>query len=298
VTHRRIEAAAQALSNLRQRPCLLLCTGLDRNIAYRLHSLVRTATGDGLDIVLCSLGGDLEAAYLVVRQLRKRFKELTGFVPFYAKSAATLVALGMDNLVLGEFGELGPLDTQLDESQPGEKPSPKSALNRFKAIEQAHYKALEFFNIATSLILRQAGVNIPDAVNMAIPMTKAVSDPLLSQIDPHKLGESARALDVGNRYAMRVLKEYRGWEHERASEVVDQLVNGYPSHGFIIDREELGRLKLESREPNEQEAPIMEELFEALLESVMNGSLPKNVILELLSPRSGEATQEVAAGKE
>ena len=70
-----------------------------------------------LDVIMSSPGGDVGAAYLVARELRRRFERLTVFVPFRAKSAATLLCLAGDELVLGSLGELVPLDQQYDEKQ-------------------------------------------------------------------------------------------------------------------------------------------------------------------------------------
>jgi len=49
--------------------------------------------------------------------LRTATKKLTVMVPFYAKSAASLIALGADELILGRAGELGPLDPQVMDPQ-------------------------------------------------------------------------------------------------------------------------------------------------------------------------------------
>jgi len=38
-------------------------------------------------------------------------------VPRYAKSAATLLALGADRILLGKFAEIGPLDAQFDDPE-------------------------------------------------------------------------------------------------------------------------------------------------------------------------------------
>ena len=271
---------------------MLLNSALSRPIAYGLRQLLDRVPGKAFDVVINSPGGDIDAAYLIVRQLQKRFGHLTGFVPFWAKSAATLVCLGMDELVLGEFGELGPLDAQIDETPPGGRPSLKSALNQFKAIESVNYKALEFFNAAVSLIIRQAGVDVATAVSMATPVTKAASDPLLSQISPEKLGESTRALEVGKDYASRILKSYHGWNDLRTAVFVDKLVNGYPSHGSVIDLEELGRLGFSAREPDKDEAPLLDDMMTVLVTATKQDNI------DLFVPEAEQALAEVASGNQ
>ena len=71
--------------------------------------------------------GDIEAAYLMARTLRRRFRIDAAYVPWLAKSASTMLCLAADEIVLAELGELGPLDAQ---SPAG------SALAPFKLLEQ------------------------------------------------------------------------------------------------------------------------------------------------------------------
>ncbi len=66
-----------------------------------------------LDLVLHSPGGSAEAAEQVLNYLRTQFDYIRCFVPLQAKSAATMVALGCDEVVLGLHSELGPIDPQI-----------------------------------------------------------------------------------------------------------------------------------------------------------------------------------------
>jgi hypothetical protein len=108
-----IRELAANLRAHRERPCLLF---VSRNLVHADVATVRAAledeTGEHLDVIVGSPGGDVEAAYLVARELRRRFEQLTVFVPFQAKSAATVLCLAADELVLGSLGELGPLEQQ------------------------------------------------------------------------------------------------------------------------------------------------------------------------------------------
>ena len=66
-----------------------------------------------LDLVIHSGGGDPDAAEAIVNYLRSRFNHIRVFVPFSAMSAATMVALAADEIVLASHAHLGPIDTQL-----------------------------------------------------------------------------------------------------------------------------------------------------------------------------------------
>ncbi len=65
-------------------------------------------------LILVSYGGSAEPAYQMSK-LCKQFanKKLVVAVPRMAKSAATLMCLGADEIHMGPLGELGPIDTQL-----------------------------------------------------------------------------------------------------------------------------------------------------------------------------------------
>jgi len=66
-----------------------------------------------LDLVIHSPGGSGEAAEQMVNYLRTQFDYIRALVPLQAKSAATMIALGCDEIVLGRHSELGPTDPQI-----------------------------------------------------------------------------------------------------------------------------------------------------------------------------------------
>lgn len=65
-----------------------------------------------LHLLLSSPGGDGEVAVRLVRSMQARCSELTIIVPDMAKSAATIMCLGADALLMGPASDLGPVDPQ------------------------------------------------------------------------------------------------------------------------------------------------------------------------------------------
>ncbi len=63
-----------------------------------------------LDFFIYSRGGAIDVPWRIVTALRASAKDWSALIPFRANSAATLLALGADEIVLGRFGELGPID--------------------------------------------------------------------------------------------------------------------------------------------------------------------------------------------
>lgn len=66
-----------------------------------------------VDVILHSPGGFVEAAEGIVDLLRRRFDDVRFIVPAYAKSAATMMVMSGDQILLDEDAELGPIDPQM-----------------------------------------------------------------------------------------------------------------------------------------------------------------------------------------
>jgi ClpP class serine protease len=66
-----------------------------------------------LDIVLHTPGGLVLAALQIARAIRRHPGKVTVFVPHYAMSGGTLIALAANEIVMSEDAVLGPVDPQL-----------------------------------------------------------------------------------------------------------------------------------------------------------------------------------------
>lgn len=240
-----------------------------------IHDLLCKKQFESLDVVLQTPGGDIDAAFLIAKILKKKAKIVNIIVPLYAKSAGTLMCLVGNEIFLTDLSELGPLDTQIFEQQDGGQSGYTSALNGFKALEQVQAHTIETLDIATKLILSRSQMKISEAIHLATEFSGQTSGTLYSKLNPHKIGEYARALEIGERYGIILLTRYCGWEKERAEIAVKTLVKQYPSHGFIIDLEELVSLGFPAVSIDEKLTDIMIELRKSLLKS-------KDSLMELI----------------
>lgn len=66
-----------------------------------------------IDLVLHTPGGIVLAAMQIARAVEAHPAKVTVYVPIYAMSGGTLIALAADEIVLGEFSVLGPIDPQI-----------------------------------------------------------------------------------------------------------------------------------------------------------------------------------------
>jgi len=70
-------------------------------------------TGTSLDVILHSPGGSPEATESIVKLLRSRFTDIRFIIPNVVKSAATMLAMSGDEIIVGLDAELGPTDPQM-----------------------------------------------------------------------------------------------------------------------------------------------------------------------------------------
>jgi ClpP class serine protease len=81
-----------------------------------LRAIQMTDDDVPLDIVLHTPGGLVLAALQIARAVRDHAAKVTVFVPHYAMSGGTLIALAADEIVMSKHSVLGPIDPQLGQS--------------------------------------------------------------------------------------------------------------------------------------------------------------------------------------
>jgi ClpP class serine protease len=81
-----------------------------------LRAIQMTDADVPLDLVLHTPGGLVLAALQIAKAVREHKGKVTVFVPHYAMSGGTLIALAADEIVMCEHSVLGPIDPQLGES--------------------------------------------------------------------------------------------------------------------------------------------------------------------------------------
>ncbi len=194
-----------------------------------------------------SPGGDANAAEKLLMMSRQRFKEeFDVIIPDYAKSAATMVALGSDKIMMGYLAELGPIDPQLQTSPvPGGEVIPA----------RSFIDGLD--------MIRRKVKDEQDPVQMYVPM--------LSQIRPEVLAICQRAIDDAKAFAEKWLKScmLRN-DHKQAEFVAETLSTGaaYKSHGKVIDWNEAKNVLKLNVEKIDESSQIWSEIWELYCRSL------------------------------
>ena len=87
---------------------------IDLEDAQSIISAIKATPDDTpIDLVLHTPGGLVLAAMQIARAVEAHPAKVTVFVPIYAMSGGTLIALAADEIVMGEFSMLGPIDPQI-----------------------------------------------------------------------------------------------------------------------------------------------------------------------------------------
>lgn len=80
---------------------------------FVLMQIKHTPQDVPIDIILHTPGGLALAAEMIGMALREHPAKVTAFIPFYAMSGGTLIALAADEIVMERFTTLGPVDPQI-----------------------------------------------------------------------------------------------------------------------------------------------------------------------------------------
>jgi hypothetical protein len=86
---------------------------LAESVTYFAELLHGLDPSKDLHLMLCSPGGDGETAIRLARMAQAASARLVVLVPESAKSAATILALGAHELLMGPTSDLGPIDPQV-----------------------------------------------------------------------------------------------------------------------------------------------------------------------------------------
>lgn len=100
--------------------------------------VVSGTSGEKLDLIIHSPGGYAEAAEAIMNYLRTRYAHIRVIIPQAAMSAATMMALGADEIVMGNHSQLGPIDPQITIATPeGMRGAPaKAILDQFELAKE------------------------------------------------------------------------------------------------------------------------------------------------------------------
>lgn len=189
--------------------------GLFTLLASRLKNKV-----EKLDVLLHTRGGDPNTSYLLIQTIRKFTKRVNFLIPQHAYSGGTLMCLGADEIFMGPYASLGPIDLQMFGGK-----LPVLSIDKY----------IEFVKHAKETI---TGCD-PGCPKFESTIADALLLQLTNEIPPTKIGELFRLRKLSEYYAKILLSDYMfkydDYRKKRVDRIVKRLNSEYPDHSFDID---------------------------------------------------------------
>jgi hypothetical protein len=228
---------ANALSQERDCDVVIFNFGVDAGFDFALFSFFRNRKikKKRLLLFLTTEGGEADIAYRIARQLQDSYESVSIVVAGWCKSAGTLICVAANELIMLDMGELGPLDVQIAKTDEiGEQGSGLLAEAAFEKLQQESFKMFErhLTHIKEEI---KGRITFKTAADIAAQLVVGVMSEIFGKIDPMAVGEDFRANLITREYAARLNLRARNLKEPAALEM---LLNGYPSHRFVIDRKE------------------------------------------------------------
>lgn len=227
-----------------------------------MHECSRNKKRPNALLMLATYGGSPHVAYRIGRCLQDNYKKVVVCVAGPCMSAGTLLALAAHELVISDRGTLGPLDIQLPKED--DLWQRTSGLAVKEAVSELVVEASAAFDMTLVNLTAKSGgrITLRTATETASSLTAQLFQPLFGQIDPLRLAEDDRSMRMVGQYGKRLADASGNLQDNGLSE----LLVGYPSHAFEIDRTEAAeRLFLRIREPDQTELALFKAL-EAFLD--------------------------------
>lgn len=189
---------------------------IDHSDKIGFHDIIERVDGPNLDVLIHSPGGSAEAAETIVEEIRRKYSSVRFIVPAYAKSAATMMVMSGDEIVIDEDAELGPIDPQM---------ILPNGVTPAEAIKE------QFLQASKEIL--------------ADPKKMSVWMPILQPFGPALLVQCENAIRLSKELVQRWLTQYMfngaTDASERAKRVADYLGDhaNFASHGRRVKLEQL-----------------------------------------------------------
>jgi len=160
---------------------------------------VSNVTEKDLDLILTSPGGSPEAAEAIMGYLRSRFDHIRAVVPVAAMSAATMMALACDEILMGTHSQLGPIDPQFTLMTPeGPRSAPGQAI--LDQFQMAKEECQDPRNLGAWLPLLRS--LLPGLIAQCIHSREQAERFVAAQLEAHMLkGDREKATEVAAWFA-------------------------------------------------------------------------------------------------
>ncbi|MDQ6945451.1 MAG: hypothetical protein M3256_04080 [Actinomycetota bacterium] len=219
----------------------------DEQVLWLYEHLRRIGVQQQLGLWLLSRGGASETPWRLVSLIREYTEKFVVLLPYRAHSAATVVALGADEIVMTPISELGPVDPSRTHPL-----LPRDGDSAIAISVQDLRHLLKFLE-------REVGEGLTgDAA-------ASVYTALFEKVHPLAVGALEQTWALAQQISEQVLSTHMPHENEadvaRIKAIVERLSDHYKSHQYQINRREAKAMGLNVRNASDEQAFIMWELY-------------------------------------
>lgn len=192
-------------------------------VSRQLQKIGKTAN---IDLFLYSTGGDTMVPWRLVSMIREYCDKFSVLIPYKAHSAATMIALGADQIVMSDLSELSPIDPSTANVF-----NPQDPQNPQNKIPISVEDVMAYFDLAKNKFGIKSDEELAKIFNKFVE-----SNP---QIHPLALGNVNRTHNLIRIIAKRLLKSHKTPKKEDEIEkIVDYFTEKLYSHQYLIGRKE------------------------------------------------------------
>jgi len=235
---------------------------------------------NGVDFFIHSNGGSGTVPWRIVSLIRQYTDKFTVLVPHHAFSAATLISLGADEIVMHKMACLGPIDPSVANIFNPPHPNAPGQLAPISVEDVTAY---------FKLVKDEVGITHEDELVQALIA-------LTEKIHPLAIGNVQRSHNQSRLLAKKLLNSHQSKSEEHEIEqLIDTLKSNLFYHGHPINRKEArNELKLKVVDPPEEVESLMWQLY-LQYERDLKMTEPFNPVRELELKAAPQATAPVTA---
>jgi len=227
----------------------------------QLEALPREART--LDLLLVSQGGDPTVAWRIVSLARARVDDFAVLIPQAAFSAATLIALGANQVVMHPHGNLGPVDPQI-------------VSTRRRSEGQDEHRAFGSEDLAAFLRFAKEHVGLTDQREL-LEVFKLFCD----EVGAVGIGTAARSSQLSVSMGEKLLRLHMKEDGaSKARSIAEALIKDFFHHGYPVNRSEARDIGLPISESDEELERLMWSIWTDF-EGELKVRQPFNALTEL-----------------
>lgn len=273
------------LESLRKRPLITYVTsirpGCSAQMAQDVLPLIikqinSIDNSDSIDLLIISNGGDPIVSWRIISLLREKFSNVSVLIPYTAFSAATLLALGADEILMHPFGNLGPLDPQLS------FPDGNGGVKTISYEDIMKY--IEF--------VKDTGITDQELLQRSF-------EKLTAEIPPTTIGFAKRSSQLGLTMGQKLLATHMSDENK--TKVISETLNTkFYHHGYPLGRKEAKEIGLAIAKSDPKVENLMWKIYEDFMNEMQFNSVfnPQAIIMNEIAKKTVPIPNKINVAKE